>query len=152
MELHALKNSRGARKKRKRVGRGMGSGIGKTCGRGHKGHKGQKARKGYSEKLGFEGGQMSLLRRLPKRGFNSPCRRSYQAVNVGAVDARFEDGAEVDVTAMRSAGLVAKGKVWVKVLGCGDVTKKINVTADAFSAGARNKIEAAGGSCRVTGE
>jgi large subunit ribosomal protein L15 len=145
MKLHKLQPAPGARKNRKRVGRGMGSGVGKTCG---KGHKGQMARKGHKHKIGFEGGQMRLVRRLPKRGFNNPTRTVYVPVNVGALD-RFEEGAEVTSAMLRAVGL-AKGRFdGVKILGRGELQKKMTVKAEAFSASARSKIEAAGGSCEV---
>ncbi len=147
MKLHELQPAPGSRKRRKRVGRGMGSGIGKTCG---KGHKGQMARKGHKHKVGFEGGQMRLVRRLPKRGFKNPARTVYAPVNVGALD-RFDEGAEVTPATLKAAGL-AKGQFdGIKILGRGDVRKKMIVKAAAFSASARSKIEAAGGSCEVVG-
>lgn len=145
MELHTLKNSNGARHRRRRVGRGMGSGLGKTSG---KGHKGQMARKGHKHKEGFEGGQMPLIRRLPKHGFKNPTRKTYLAVNLADLD-RFEEGAEVTLETIRSAGL-AKGEAYgIKVLGRGDIAKKLTVKANAFSASAKSKIEAAGGVCEV---
>ncbi len=145
MKLHELQAGAGARKRRKRLGRGMGSGVGKTCG---KGHKGQMARKGHKHKIGFEGGQMRIVRRLPKRGFNNPTATVYVPVNVGALE-RFEDGAEVTAATLRGAGL-AKGRFdGVKILGRGEIQKKMTVKAAAFSASARSKIEAAGGSCEV---
>lgn len=145
MKLHSLSNTAGARRRKMRVGRGMGSGKGKTCGRGHKG---QMARKGHKHKEGFEGGQMRLIRRIPKRGFNNPTGKTYIAVNVGRL-ACFEDGAEVTAVLLRKAGL-AKGRGdGIKILGQGELDRKLTVSADAFSAAAREKIEAAGGVCRV---
>ncbi len=145
MNLHSLKNAPGARKTRKRVGRGMASGKGKTCGRGHKG---QMARKGARNKTGFEGGQMPLIRRLPKRGFKNPARTEYGVVNVAAL-AAFEEGTEVTPELIESRGL-ANGPIdGVKILGQGELKVKLTVKANAFSASARSKIEAAGGTCEV---
>ena len=143
MDLAHLTNTPGARRPRKRVGRGTASGHGRQCG---KGHKGQAARKGHKHKLGFEGGQMPLLRRLPKRGFHNPTRDAAAGVNVGLL-ARFADGAEVTPEALRAAGLAPRHPARVKILGGGDCTRKLAVKAHAFSASARAKIEAAGGSC-----
>ncbi len=145
MDLHSMANTAGAKKTRNRVGRGMGSGNGKTCG---KGHKGQMARKGNKHKLAFEGGQMPLIRRLPKRGFKNPCRRVYQPVNVGDLDI-FDDGQEVTVVAIREAGLANGNADGIKILGRGEINKKLTVKASAFSTSAKAKIEAAGGSCEV---
>lgn len=147
MELHTLQSPPGSRKTRKRVGRGMGSGTGKTCG---KGHKGQMARKGHKHKIGFEGGQMRLVRRLPKRGFTNPTRTTYVPINVGAL-ARFDEGTEVTAAMLRAAGLANGRFDGIKILGRGDLEKKLTVKASAFSASARSKIEAAGGSCEVVG-
>jgi large subunit ribosomal protein L15 len=122
----------------------MGSGLGKTSG---KGHKGQMARKGHKHKLGFEGGQMRLIRRIPKRGFKNPFRVEYGEVNVSALE-RFEDGAEVTPAVLADAGLVRRDKP-VKILGRGELGRKLTVRASAFSAGAKAKIEAAGGACEV---
>jgi len=131
------------RKKRKRVGRGPGSGTGKTCGRGHKG---QQSRSGGGTPVGFEGGQMPLYRRLPKRGFNNSIfRKVFAIVNVGQLDAAFEDGATVDADSIRAARLVNAKKGPIKILGSGELTKKLTVKADQFSGSARQKIEAAGG-------
>ena len=143
MELSNLKPKKGSRHAKKRVGRGPGSGHGKTAGRGEKG---QKSRSGYKSKLGFEGGQMPLHRRLPKRGFTNIFKVEFAVVNLSELD-RFDDGATVDAAALREAGLVRSGKK-IKVLGTGDLSKKLNVQADAFSKTAREKIEAAGGSCQ----
>jgi len=146
-----LADVRGAylpRTKRKRVGRGSGSGLGKTAGRGHKG---QDARAGGGVPPGFEGGQMPLYRRLPKRGFNNAkFRRVFAIVNVGQLEKAFEDGAQVDNDAIRQAHLVnAKGGP-IKVLGGGELTKKLTITADRFSESAKRKIEAAGGQAVVS--
>ncbi len=144
MELNNLKPKKGARHAKKRVGRGPGSGHGKTAARGEKG---QKSRSGFSRQPGFEGGQMPLHRRLPKRGFTNIFKRDYAVVNVSDLE-RFESGATVDETTLRSAGLV-KGQVdGVKVLGNGELSKKLTVSATKFSASARKQIEAAGGSCQ----
>ena len=132
------------RKKPKRVGRGPGSGMGKTCGRGTKG---QQSRSGGGTPPGFEGGQMPLYRRLPKRGFNNAKFRTiYAIVNVGQLENAFDDGAQVDVGAIRDARLVNAKRGPIKVLGSGDLSKKLHVTVDRFSESARKKIEAAGGS------
>ena len=131
------------RQKRKRVGRGPGSGKGKTSGRGHKG---QQSRSGGGTPIGFEGGQMPLYRRLPKRGFNNAIfRKVFAIVNVGQLDAAFEDGATVDAAAIRAAHLINAKTGPIKILGSGELTKKLTVTADRFSGSARAKIEAAGG-------
>ena len=127
-----------------RRGRGHGSGNGKTAG---KGHKGQKARSG-APRPGFEGGQMPLYRRIPKRGFNCPSHKEIVGINLSALD-RFEDGAVVDVDALVESGVVRNPKDGVKILGNGDITKKLTVKANAFSASAKEKNEAAGGTAEV---
>lgn len=127
-----------------RVGRGMSSGKGKTCGRGHKG---QMARTGHKHKPGFEGGQMRLIRRLPKLG-NIPVQKTYVPVNVFDL-ARFDDGTEVTSSILKSSGLAKGGSDGIKILGRGELKKKLIVKAQAFSASARNKIEAVGGVCKV---
>jgi large subunit ribosomal protein L15 len=144
-ELHDLSPVPGSHRSRKRVGRGPGSGTGKTAGRGEKG---QKARSGGSIPAGFEGGQMPLHRRIPKRGFHNRNRVEYQVVNV-----RDLDGLEGDVTpeTLRQAGLIGSLRKPVKVLGNGELQAKLQVTAHAFSKSAREKIEAAGGSVTVPG-
>ena len=145
-----LADVRGAylpRSKRKRVGRGPGSGLGKTAGRGHKG---QQARSGGGVSPGFEGGQMPLYRRLPKRGFNNAkFRRVFAIVNVGQLEKAFEDGAQVDNAAIRQAHLVNAKTGPIKVLGSGELTKKLMIIADRFSESAKRKIEAAGGQAVV---
>lgn len=146
MSLHDLKTVEGARHRRIRLGRGRGSGKGKTSG---KGHKGQMARSGHKHKKIFEGGQMPLVRRLPKRGFNNPLGTVYTPVNLSRLSAAFAEGAEVDVAALRKAGLANGSRVKIKVLGFGQVDKSLTVKAHAFSASAREKIEAAGGTCEV---
>lgn len=141
MELNNLKPAIGATKNRKRIGRGTGSGHGKTA---TKGHKGQKARSGGSIKAGFEGGQMPMQRRLPKRGFTPLMRKDYAIVNIGQLDV-FESGSTVDANALLNAGLISGVKDGIKVLADGDVTKSLTVKAHKFSAKAKEKIEAVGG-------
>jgi large subunit ribosomal protein L15 len=141
MKLHELKPAAGSREARRRVGRGPGSGLGKTAGRGHKG---QKSRAGYSSRPGFEGGQMPLVRRVPKRGFNNIFRVEYAVVNVGDLEG-FEG--VVGPRELEAKGKVRKGRP-VKVLGGGDVTGVLTVQAHKFSAEARRKIEGAGGRCQ----
>lgn len=145
MDLHSLTNTPGAKHRRKRLGRGMASGKGKTSG---KGHKGQMARKGHKHKLAFEGGQMPLIRRLPKRGFKNPARIEYIGVNLMNLS-QFEDGSTVDPEAMRKAGLANGNADGIKILARGEIDKKLTVRAQAFSANAKAKIEAAGGVCEV---
>jgi len=142
-DLHDLSPPKGSKHRRKRVGRGPGSGKGKTSGRGEKG---QKARSGASIPAGFEGGQMPLHRRLPKRGFHNPFRTEYQVVNVRDLEG-FEGEATPET--LRGAGLVRSPRMPVKILGDGEITTAVSVTAHAFSAGAREKIEAAGGTARL---
>ncbi|MDD2597958.1 MAG: 50S ribosomal protein L15 [Kiritimatiellae bacterium] len=145
MDLSSLKNTPGARKTRKRVGRGMASGHGKTSGHGHKG---QYARKGHKHKLGFEGGQMPLIRRIPKRGFTNFTRLVYCPVNVSALE-RFEDGTEVTVELLKQNNMFSNKFDGVKILGCGDLTKKLIIKVNGVSATAKTKIEAAGGSVEI---
>lgn len=145
MNLNDLTAVPGSRKERKRLGRGLGSGQGKTAG---KGSKGQKARSGGHIRPGFEGGQMPLQRRLPKRGFVNIFAKQYRTVNVSSLE-KFEDGAVVDAKALVEAGLAASCCEGLKILGNGDVTKKLTVKANAFSASAKQKIEAAGGKAEV---
>ena len=146
MKLHELKASAGARKAVTRKGRGAGSGNGKTAGFGHKG---QKARSGGKLRVGFEGGQMPLQRRIPKRGFVNIFAKEIATVNVAAINDKFEDGATVTIEALVESGLVKKTLDGVKVLGQGELTKKLTVQANAFSASAKAKIEAAGGKAEV---
>lgn len=146
MKLHELSPVPGSTSERKRVGRGAGSGNGKTAG---KGHKGQKARSGGSIRPGFEGGQMPLQRRLPKRGFVNIFRTTYSVINLSDLNEKFEDGAVVDTEALKAAGLVTKLNDGVKVLGNGELTKSLTVKAAAFSASAKEKIEKAGGKTEV---
>ena len=141
MELNNLKPKKGARHAKKRVGRGPGSGHGKTSSRGEKG---QKSRSGYSRQIGFEGGQMPLHRRLPKRGFTNIFKKDYAVVNLADLE-RFDNGATVDEAALRQAGLVKGRNDGIKVLGNGKLSKKLTVSATKFSATAKEAIEAAGG-------
>ena len=146
MRLHNLKPRPGAKHRTKRLGQGESSGHGKTAGRGGKG---QTARSGSSIRIGFEGGQMPLIRRIPKRGFNNTrFTTRYIGVNVGELN-KFEDGANVDETALRSVGLANGPGAGVKILGTGELSKKLNVTASAFSASAKAKIEAKGGKAEI---
>ena len=145
MNLHSLQNTPGARRARLRVGRGEGSGHGRTAG---KGNKGQMSRTGHKHKPTFEGGQMRLIRRIPKRGFTNPSHRTYVPVNVAAL-AAFADGTEVTPALLREAGVVRVARRPVKILGGGELQRRLTVKAQAFSAGARQRIEAAGGTCEV---
>ena len=145
MKLNELSPAVGSTKEAYRKGRGAGSGNGKTAGRGHKG---QKARSGGGTRIGFEGGQMPLARRIPKRGFNNIFAKPLTSVNVAALD-KFEDGAVVDAQALLDAGIISKCKYGVKFLGNGEVSKKLTVKAAAFSETAKQKIEAAGGKAEV---
>jgi large subunit ribosomal protein L15 len=146
MRLHDLKPRPGAKHRRKRLGQGESSGHGKTSGRGGKG---QTARSGSSIRIGFEGGQMPLIRRIPKRGFNNTrFATQYIPVNVGELN-KFDDGAKVDEAALRAIGLANGPGDGIKILGEGDLTKKLSVSASAFSATAKTKIEAKGGSCEI---
>lgn len=146
MELSNLKPKKGSRHAKKRVGRGPGSGHGKTSSRGEKG---QKSRSGYSSQIGFEGGQMPLHRRLPKRGFTNIFKKEYDVLNLSDLE-QFEAGSTVDRAVLTSAGVVRKSAKGVKVLGNGEITRKLTVHADKFSKTAKEKIEAAGGSCQET--
>jgi large subunit ribosomal protein L15 len=146
MRLHDLKPRPGAKHRRKRLGQGESSGHGKTSGRGGKG---QTARSGSSIRIGFEGGQMPLIRRIPKRGFNNTrFTTRYIAVNLSDLN-KFDDGAKVDETALRAIGLANGRAAGVKILGSGELSKKLTVTASAFSASAKAKIEAKGGTCEL---
>lgn len=147
MKLHELKPARGARKKRTRVGRGPGSGKGKTSGRGHKG---QKSRSGYSARRGFEGGQMPLHRRLPKRGFANPFRKTYRTVNVERLNALQPDSV-VTPESLQQAGLLRKGADEVKILGNGELDVALTVRAHKFTRKAVEKIVKAGGKAEPIG-
>jgi len=142
MKLNDLRSDAGSRKNRKRLGMGLGSGQGKTGGRGHKG---QKSRTGASIARGFEGGQMPLIRRVPKRGFTPRNREAFQVVNLGMLD-RFEAGTSVDADALEKAGLVRSASSPIKLLGDGEISKKLSITVAAASKSAASKIESAGGS------
>ena len=145
MRIHELSPMPGSTHVDKRKGRGHATGNGKTAGRGHKG---QNARSGGGVRIGFEGGQMPLARRIPKRGFNNIFAKPLESVNVSALD-RFEDGATVDAAALLASGVLSKCRYGVKILGEGEITKKLTVKAAAFSATAKEKIEAAGGKAEV---
>jgi len=148
MKLNDIQATSGSRKARKRVGCGIGSGNGKTAGRGHKG---QKSRTGGKVMRGFEGGQMPLHRRLPKRGFTPLSRNAFQLVNLGQLD-KFDAGSKVDAAALFDAGLVRNAVDPIKLLGNGDVSKKLDITVAAASASAKQKLEAAGGSLTIASE
>lgn len=145
MKMHELSPAFGSTKEAKRIGRGHGSGNGKTAG---KGHKGQKARAGHGMRPGFEGGQMPLQRRIPKRGFNNIFAVEWAAINVSALEA-FEDGATVDAAALAEKGIIKKANLPIKVLGNGKLTKKLTVKLNAFSASAAEKINSVGGKAEV---
>ncbi len=148
MKLHSLKHNPGAKHRRKRLGCGESSGQGKTSG---KGHKGQKARSGSGVRVGFEGGQMPLHRKLPKRGFNNyQFADKIAAFNVDDLETRFSDGDTVNEETLRSSGLLKGRYDGIKILGDGEITKKLNITVTSVSASAREKIEKAGGTIEVT--
>jgi large subunit ribosomal protein L15 len=148
MELHTLSPKPGSRKNRKRVGRGPGSGSGKTAGRGHKG---QLSRSGHTHRRNFEGGQMPLVRRLPKRGFTNIFRKEFVIVNVGQLE-RFPAGSEITPDVLLAEGVVSQLRDGVKILGDGALSRKLTVRAHKFSKKAQELIEAAGGSCEVIGQ
>ena len=145
MKLHELKPAEGATSARKRLGRGIGSGLGKTSG---KGHKGAKARSGGGKRPGFEGGQMPLTMRLPKRGFTNNFRKEYVAINVSRLDV-FEDGATVGPVELIEMGIIKKIGDGIKIMGDGELNKKLTGQANKFTATAKEKIEAAGGKAEV---
>jgi len=146
MKLHELKNKAGARKRKKRVGCGMGSGRGKTC---CAGNKGQMARKGHKRKIGFEGGQMRLIRRLPKVGFNRNTGKKMVVINIGVLN-DFLDGTEITPAFLRERGVIkGPANLMVKVLGDGKLSRRLVVKAHAFSESAKKNIEAAGGKCEI---
>ena len=145
MKLHEISPAAGSTTAPKRLGRGVGSGLGKTSG---KGHKGSKARSGGGKAQGFEGGQMKLVCRIPKRGFTNIYAKEYATINLSALEA-FEDGAVVDAQALKNAGIVKNAKDGIKVLGNGELTKKLTVKAAKFSKSAAEKIEGNGGKAEV---
>jgi large subunit ribosomal protein L15 len=146
LKLHELKPAEGSTRSRKRVGRGDGSGLGNTSGRGHKG---QKSRSGGGVRPGFEGGQMPMMRRLPKRGFTNIFKKEYTVINVSDLEERFENGAEVSIESLYVAGLINKVKDGVKLLGDGEITKALTVKVNKVSKTAAEKIVAAGGKVEV---
>ena len=146
MDLSNLGPAKGAKHSKKRVGRGQGSGNGKTAGRGHKG---AQSRSGFKHKRGFEGGQMPLHRRVPKRGFNNLFRQEYAVVNLDTLAEQFDAGSEITVETLREQGLVRKGAKKIKVLARGDISKALTVRAHKFSGKAAEKIAAAGGKAEV---
>ena len=145
MKLQDIRKPKGAHRAPKRVGRGSGSGHGKTSGRGHKG---AKARAGASRRLGFEGGQMTLIRRLPKRGFTNVAKKTYQIVNVESLN-EFKKDTDVTKALLKEAGLIKKTDIPVKILGDGKLSKPVQVSVEAFSESAKKKIEEAGGKTKV---
>ena len=145
MKLHELSPAPGSKKTRNRVGRGIGSGNGKTAGRGHKG---QNSRSGGGVRTGFEGGQMPIYRRLPKRGFNNVFRKIYAEVNIETLN-RFADGAVVDPVALVEVGILKNVRDGIRILGKGELTKKLTVRANGFTKSAEEKIKAAGGQVEV---
>lgn len=142
ISLNTLKPAKGSTHKKKRVGRGPGSGLGKTAGRGEKG---QKSRSGYSRKIGFEGGQMPLHRRLPKRGFTNIFKKRWLEISLASLEQHFEADAEITPEVLHERGLIKKAKYDVVVLGNGDISKPLRVSAHRFTKSAREKIEKAGG-------
>lgn len=146
MDLSNLHPPDGAKRKKKRVGRGEGSGTGVTSGRGNKG---QKSRSGYKSKRGFEGGQMPLHRRVPKRGFHNPFRVEYAVVNLDTLAAKFDDGVEVTPELLRESGIVRRSRALIKVLARGEISKKLTVKAHRFSAKASQAIAEAGGAIEI---
>lgn len=148
MKLHALHTSKGATHKRKRVGRGDASGWGRTCGRGEKG---QKSRSGAVVRPLFEGGQIPLFRRIPKRGFNSVNRKDYNIINLSVLEEVFETGATVDAENLKAKGVIRDNVLPLKILANGEISKSLTIKANKFSAAAKSKIEAAGGTCELIG-
>jgi len=146
MKLHSLSTTEGSTKSRKRVGRGDGSGYGRTAGRGEKG---QKSRTGSVIRPHFEGGQIPLFRRLPKRGFTSRNHKNFNLINVSTLESLCDAGAVVTLEALREIGIIGKNHLPLKVLGNGEITKSLTVKAEKFSAAAKEKIEKAGGTCEV---
>ncbi|HJO95886.1 MAG TPA: 50S ribosomal protein L15 [Victivallales bacterium] len=146
MKLHTLKNTAGAKHRRKRVGRGDGSNWGRTAGRGEKG---QSSRSGSSRRLHFEGGQIPLFRRLPKRGFKSRNHKDYTVINLAELEKAFNANDSIDAQVLLEKKLVPKIKFGLKILGSGNITKPLTIKADMFSATAKEKIEAVGGKCEI---
>ncbi len=146
LSLNNLKPAKGSTHKKKRVGRGPGSGLGKTAGRGHKG---QKSRSGYSSRPGFEGGQMPLQRRLPKRGFTNIFKKEWTEVSLAKIEASFNAGDEVTPELLRERGLIKKAKHDLVILGSGELTKGLKISAHRFTKKAKEKIESAGGTAAV---
>ncbi len=146
LSLNNLKPATGSTHKKKRVGRGPGSGLGKTAGRGHKG---QKSRSGYSSKIGFEGGQMPLQRRLPKRGFTNIFKKEWLEISLAKIEENFKAGDEVTPEILHERGLIKKAKHDVVILGNGEVSKGLNISAHRFTKTAKDKIEKAGGTATV---
>ena len=146
MKLHSLSTTEGSTKSRKRVGRGDGSGYGRTAGRGEKG---QKSRTGSVIRPFFEGGQIPLFRRLPKRGFTSRNHKNFNLINVATLETLCDAGAVVTIEALREIGIIGKNKLPLKVLGNGEITKALTIKAEKFSVSAKEKIEKAGGTCEV---
>jgi len=146
LSLNNLKPAKGSTHKKKRVGRGPGSGLGKTAGRGHKG---QKSRSGYSSKIGFEGGQMPLQRRLPKRGFTNIFKKAWLEISLAKIEENFNVGDEVTPEILHERGLIKKAKHDVVILGTGEISKALNVSAHRFTKTAKDKIEKAGGTATV---
>ncbi len=147
MKMHTLSPAPGAKTASKRVGRGIGSGLGKTS---TKGHKGQWARSGGGVRVGFEGGQMPLARRLPKRGFDNAWKKAYTVINISLIEDNFNEGDEVSIEVLKEMGLVKKVEQYgLKVLGNGELTKKVTVKADKFTGAAKEKIEKIGGKVEV---
>ena len=143
LALNNLKPAEGSTHKKKRVGRGPGSGLGKTAGRGHKG---QKSRSGYSSKIGFEGGQMPLQRRLPKRGFTNIFKKKWIEISLAKLEENFNAGDEITPTILHERGLIKKAKHDLVILGTGDMSKALKISAHRFTKTAKDKIEKAGGS------
>ena len=148
ISLNTVKPAKGSTHKKKRVGRGPGSGLGKTAGRGEKG---QKSRSGYSRKIGFEGGQMPLHRRLPKRGFTNIFKKRWLEISLAALDQHFDADAEITPEVLHDRGLIKKARYDVVVLGNGEVSKPLRVSAHRFTKSAREKIEKAGGAVNQIG-
>jgi large subunit ribosomal protein L15 len=146
LSLNNLKPAKGSTHKKKRVGRGPGSGLGKTAGRGHKG---QKSRSGYSSKIGFEGGQMPLQRRLPKRGFTNIFKKAWLEISLAKIEENFNAGDEVTPEILHERGLIKKAKHDVVILGTGEVSKGLKISAHRFTKTAKDKIENAGGTATV---